>query len=93
MNKKIFLTFVLILNINLIATDYDDDAAKVDFYVPGILANDALSQVNFLLCFQANTNFGMRRAAGTSRSVKRGYLFIKSITIPHIQDIGCHKCL
>ena len=64
MNKKIFLTFVLILNINLIATDYDDDAAKEDFYVPGILANDALSQVNFLLCFQANTNFGTFVNAG-----------------------------
>ena len=64
MIKKIFLTFVLILNINLNATDYDDDAAKVDFYVPGILANDALSQVNFLLCFQANTNFGTFANAG-----------------------------
>ena len=64
MIKKIFLTFVLILNINLNATDYDDDAAKVDFYVPGILANDALSQVNFLLCFQANTNFGTFTNAG-----------------------------
>ena len=64
MIKKIILTFVLILNINLNATDYDDDAAKVDFYVPGILANDALSQVNFLLCFQANTNFGTFANAG-----------------------------
>ena len=51
MNKRIFLTFILIFNVNLFAADYDDDAAKVDFYVPGILANDAMSQVNFLLCF------------------------------------------
>ena len=64
MNKKIFLIFLIFSNINLFATDYDDDAAKVDFYVPGILANDALSQVNFLLCFQANTNFGEFANAG-----------------------------
>ena len=38
-------------------TAYDDDAAEVDFYVPGILANDAMSQVNFLLCFVEKTNF------------------------------------
>ena len=44
MKKRIFLTFILIFNVNLFAADYDDDAAKVDFYVPGILANDAMSQ-------------------------------------------------
>ena len=30
---------------------------EVDFYVPGILANDAMQSVNFLLCFVENTNF------------------------------------
>ncbi len=42
---------------NLIAQTYDQDASEVDFYVPGILANDAMQQVNFLLCFVENTNF------------------------------------
>ena len=46
MIKKIFLTFVLILNINLNATDYDDDAAKVDFYVPGPSEIKEASNIN-----------------------------------------------
>ena len=60
MNKlKIFLIslFSLIGYSNLIAQTYDQDAGEVDFYVPGILANDAMQQVNFLLCFIENTNF------------------------------------
>ena len=69
MNKRIFLTFILIFNVNLFAADYDDDAAKVDFYVPGILANDAMSQVNFLLCFLSNTNFGTFANAGPYKAL------------------------
>ena len=69
MKKKIFLAFILIFNINLFAADYDDDAAKVDFYVPGILANDAMSQVNFLLCFLSNTNFGTFANAGPYKAL------------------------
>ena len=58
--KKLLLGIVFsILSINAVFTQtaYDDDAAEVDYYVPGILANDAMSQVNFLLCFMESTNF------------------------------------
>jgi len=50
------LTFILISNLSF-TDDYTDDAAEVDYYVPGILANDAMSQVNFLLCFMESINF------------------------------------
>ena len=53
---SIFITFVSV-NSLYAQTAYDDDAAEVDYYVPGILANDAMSQVNFLLCFVESTNF------------------------------------
>jgi hypothetical protein len=57
--KTIFLIITLIVSVNSIIaqTAYDDDAAEVDYYVPGILANDGMSMVNFLLCFVASTNF------------------------------------
>ena len=58
--KKLLFAFIFsILCINAVFTQtaYDDDAAEVDYYVPGILANDAMSQVNFLLCFVESTNF------------------------------------
>ena len=50
------LTFILFANLTF-TDDYTDDAAEVDYYVPGILANDAMSQVNFLLCFMESINF------------------------------------
>ena len=58
--KKLFFgTVISIFSINAVFTQtaYDEDAAEVDYYVPGILANDAMSQVNFLLCFVESTNF------------------------------------
>ena len=56
--KLFFTTLIFILISNLSFTDdYTDDAAEVDYYVPGILANDAMSQVNFLLCFMESINF------------------------------------
>ena len=58
-STKLFFTtlfFILISNLSF-ADDYTDDAAEVDYYVPGILANDAMSQVNFLLCFMESINF------------------------------------
>lgn len=69
MNKRIYLIFILFFNINLFSSDYDDDSNKVDFYVPGILANDAISQVNFLLCFLSNTNFGTFANAGPYKAL------------------------
>ena len=44
------LTFILFANVTF-TDDYTDDAAEVDYYVPGILANDAMSQGNFLLFY------------------------------------------
>ncbi len=56
--KILFSVFISILSINsFVQTAYDDDAAEVDYYVPGILANDAMQQVNFLLCFMESVNF------------------------------------
>ena len=60
MNKfKIFLTSLVLLfgTSSLISQTYEQDAGEVDFYVPGILANDAMQSVNFLLCFIEKTNF------------------------------------
>ena len=56
--KIIFLGLVSLFgSFNLSAQTYSEDASEVDFYVPGILANDAMQSVNFLLCFIENTNF------------------------------------
>ena len=56
--KTLFLVLISMFGINSIfAAAYDDDATEVDYYVPGILANDAMSQVNFLLCFLESINF------------------------------------
>ena len=58
MSTKKLLFLILFLTSPLsFSTDYTDDADKVDFYVPGVLANDGLEMVNFLLCFMESTNF------------------------------------
>ena len=58
MNIKTFITFIaLTFPFFSFSTDYTDDANEVDFYVPGILANDGMQMVNFLLCFMESTNF------------------------------------
>ena len=59
--KRICLKIILFVSVifstaYMHADDYTDDAAEVDFYVPGILANDAMQMVNFLLCFFQKTN-------------------------------------
>ena len=58
-NIKILFSSLVFLfgSFNLSAQTYNEDASEVDFYVPGILANDAMQSVNFLLCFIENTNF------------------------------------
>ena len=59
--KKLKITLssllLLIATNTLFSQTYNADDDEVDFYVPGILANDAMQQVNFLLCFMRNTNF------------------------------------
>ena len=68
--KKILLIFIAIFGLNYAhTTAYDDDAAEVDFYVPGILANDAMSQVNFLLCFMESINFSTFVDAGVYKAL------------------------
>ena len=60
MNKfKIFFASLIFFlgSSSLYTQNYEQDANEVDFYVPGILANDAMQSVNFLLCFVENTNF------------------------------------
>tara|TARA_X000000950_G_scaffold256780_1_gene322479 strand:- start:202 stop:3135 length:2934 start_codon:yes stop_codon:yes gene_type:complete len=55
--KFLSITLLLVTSLNILADAYADDAAEVDYYVPGILANDSMEQVNFLLCFMEKTNF------------------------------------
>ena len=55
--KKYLLVFLISFSVFSQSTDYTDDAAEVDFYVPGLLANDGMQQVNFLLCFMESINF------------------------------------
>ena len=61
MNIKKFLSilFLIYASSNIVAQvdDYTADAAEVDFYSPGILANDVNEQVNFLICFLQSVNF------------------------------------
>ena len=61
MNIKKFLSilFLIYASSNIVAQvdDYTADAAEVDFYSPGILANDVNQQVNFLICFLQSVNF------------------------------------
>ena len=68
--KTLLLIFITIFGFNSAFTAaYDDDAAEVDFYVPGILANDAMSQVNFLLCFMESINFSTFVDAGVYKAL------------------------
>jgi hypothetical protein len=69
LKSKLFTFSFIFFSINVFATDYTDDANKVDFYVPGILANEAASTVNFLLCFVENTNFGTFVDQGTFKAL------------------------
>ena len=55
--KFLSVAILLSTSLSILADDYADDAAEVDYYVPGILANDSMEQVNFLLCFMEKINF------------------------------------
>ena len=57
MNKLNYLfLLIIVLSTNAFATDYEDDAAEVDFYVTGNMVNEAMSGVNFLICWMNKTN-------------------------------------
>ena len=55
-SKIILILSIIFSSVYIYADDFTDDAAEVDYYVPGILANDAMQMVNFLLCFFEKTN-------------------------------------
>ena len=61
MNIRKFLSILILTCVSSILVsqvdDYTADAAEVDFYSPGILANDVNQQVNFLICFLQSVNF------------------------------------
>ena len=68
--KTTLLSLLLLIATNtLFSQTYAADDDEVDFYVPGILANDAMEQVNFLLCFMTNTNFESFFDAGVYKAL------------------------
>ena len=52
----LILTFVSSTLVSQV-DDYTADESEIDFYSPGILANDVNQQVNFLICFLQSVNF------------------------------------
>jgi len=57
MNKLNYLVLLaIILSTNAFATDYEDSAAEVSFHVSGNMVNQAMEQVNFLICWMEKTN-------------------------------------
>ena len=54
-NLIIFLVTFIFSNTAINQT-YDADLLKKDFYVNGLLANDSLQDINFLICFVKNMN-------------------------------------
>ena len=68
--KTTLLSLLLLIATNtLFSQTYAADDDEVDFYVPGILANDAMQSVNFLLCFMTNTNFESFFDAGVYKAL------------------------
>mgnify|MGYP000536545543 FL=1 len=56
--KLILMALLAFFNVGiLVAQTYSEDENQVDFYIPGILANDSMESVNFLICFVKKTNF------------------------------------
>jgi len=56
--KKILFLITLFISSFAVAQTYTADLSKKDFYVTGLLANDGLQNLNFLICFLKNTNIG-----------------------------------
>ena len=54
--KKILLLITLFIGSIAVAQTYTADQNKKDFYVNGLLANDGLQNLNFLICYMKNTN-------------------------------------
>ena len=56
--KKILFLITLFISSFAVAQTYTADLGKKDFYVTGLLANDGLQNLNFLICYMKNTNIG-----------------------------------
>lgn len=54
--KTFFTILLLTLSSFSLTQTYTADQSKKDFYVNNLLANDGLSQLNFMLCYLKNTN-------------------------------------
>ena len=67
--KKITFLIALLISSFAVAQTYTADLSKKDFYVNGLLANDGLQSLNFLICFMKNTNISDFIDKGTYKAL------------------------
>ena len=67
--KKITFLIALFISSFAVAQTYTADLSKKDFYVNGLLANDGLQSLNFLICFMKNTNISDFIDKGTYKAL------------------------
>ena len=67
--KKITFLIALLISSFAVAQTYTADLNKKDFYVNGLLANDGLQSLNFLICFMKNTNISDFIDKGTYKAL------------------------
>ena len=67
--KKILFLITLLISSFAVAQTYTADQSKKDFYVNGLLANDGLQSLNFLICFMKNTNISDFIDKGTYKAL------------------------
>jgi hypothetical protein len=67
--KKIIFLIALFISSFAVAQTYTADQSKKDFYVNGLLANDGLQSLNFLICFMKNTNISDFIDKGTYKAL------------------------
>ena len=67
--KKITFLIALFISSFAVTQTYTADLSKKDFYVNGLLANDGLQSLNFLICFMKNTNISDFIDKGTYKAL------------------------
>ena len=67
--KKILILTTLFISSLAVAQTYTADQSKKDFYVNGLLANDGLQNLNFLVCYMKNTNISDFVDKGTYKAL------------------------
>ena len=67
--KKITFLIALFISSFAASQTYTADQSKKDFYVNGLLANDGLQSLNFLICFMKNTNISDFIDKGTYKAL------------------------